>query len=227
MDHLRHWYSLPSTKRKNCKLSLSTEPAANRVDMILTARFQVNVQETVSKQCGMMSNKSKSWRGKTLFFLLTTLVATGLRADVPPTPPSNTGTRMQSQRMAEPPGLRQVQATDLFACFLSLVEGFVIGKHKTQDILPMLLSQMSGRKKTEKTNRKISQNMQIWRRKNKPSNILQININTSWVLIGDGPLPRYPGIHIWPTVFCGVDDLIKRTRGSHESIKNPRKYLTS
>jgi len=74
MDHLRHWYSLPSTKRKNCKLSLSTEPAANRFDMILTARFQVNVQETVSKQCGMMSNKSKSWKGKTLFFLLTTLV---------------------------------------------------------------------------------------------------------------------------------------------------------
>lgn len=219
MDHLRHWYPSPSTKRKNCKLSLSTEPAANRFDMILTARFQVNIQETVSKQCGMMSNKSKSWKVKTLFFLLTTLVATGLRADVPPTPPSNTGTRMQSQRMAEPPGLRQVQATDLFACFLSLVEGFVIGKHKTQDILPMLLSQVSGRKKTEKTNPKISQNMQIWRRKNKPSNILQININTSWVLIGDGPLPRYPGIHIWPTVFRGVDDLIKRTRGSHESIK--------
>ena len=161
MDHLRHWYSLPSTKRKNCKLSLSTEPAANRVDMILTARFQVNIQETVSKQCGMMSNKSKSWKGKTLFFPLTTLVATGLRADVPPTPPSNTGTRMQSQRMAEPPGLRQVQATNLLACFLSLVEGVVIGKHKTQDILPMFLSQVSGRKKIENTNRKISQNMQI------------------------------------------------------------------
>ena len=44
----------------------------------------------------------------------------GLRADVPPTPPSNTGTRMQSQTMAEPPRFRQVETTNLPTLKLTL-----------------------------------------------------------------------------------------------------------